>query len=152
MNYIIYGELPPVIKKRINKILKERLGEPDDFNVVRFDLDETVPNVIVEEASMLPLGYDKKAVVIDNCKFLLTNGSKEQKDIFAKLVQNSSDEIDIIFVHHSSSIDQKGEVYKAVEEKGQIFKIVNLEKADWPKYIKKYFSDREAQIDNDAVY
>ncbi len=151
MNYIIYGELSPVIKKTLNKILKERLGDPDDFNVVKFDLDENSPEEIVDEASMLPLGYEHKAVVVDKCKFLLSNGSKEQKDIFLKLIQNSSDDIDIIFIHRSSTIDQKGEIYKLIEENGKVLKIVNLEKNDWPKYVRKYFANRDVQIDPDAV-
>ena len=37
MNYILYGEQYPMIKKRLKKILKENLNEPDDFNVVKIE-------------------------------------------------------------------------------------------------------------------
>ena len=36
MNYILYGEQYPMIKKRLKKVLNETLGEVDDFNVVKF--------------------------------------------------------------------------------------------------------------------
>ena len=75
MNYILYGEQYPMIKKRLGKILKERLGEVDDFNVVKFEFSNDIVDEICDEASMLPLGYDSKAVVIDKASFF---GAKKQ--------------------------------------------------------------------------
>ena len=40
MNYILFGEQYPMIRKRLNKILKERLEEVDDFNVTKIDFEE----------------------------------------------------------------------------------------------------------------
>lgn len=151
MNYILYGEQFPMIKKRLSKILKERLGEPDSFNVVKFDLDETDPNEIVGEAELLPLGYDRKAVVVDHCSFLGNGGNKELREIFTKLIQNSSDEIDLILIHRSATIDDKLPLVQEVKEKGQIFNFVNLKKDDWPVFIKKYFKDHNVEIEPAAV-
>jgi DNA polymerase III delta subunit len=78
MNYILYGEQYPMIKKRLKKVLDERLGEVDDFNVVKFDYAPDKIDEIIDEASMLPLGYEAKAVVIDNAS-ILEPKSKEQK-------------------------------------------------------------------------
>ena len=69
MNYILCGELYPIIRKHLNKILKDRLGEPDNFNVVKLDFEESPVEEIIYEASSLPLGYEKKAVVVDNASF-----------------------------------------------------------------------------------
>lgn len=151
MNYILYGEQFPMIKKRLSKILKERLGEPDSFNVVKFDLDETDPNEIVSEAELLPLGYDRKAVIVDHCSFLGSGGNKELREIFTKLIQNSSDEIDLILIHRSATIDDKLPLVQEVKEKGQIFNFVNLKKDDWPVFIKKYFKDHNVEIEPAAV-
>lgn len=151
MNYILYGEQFPMIKKRLSKILKERLGEPDSFNVVKFDLDETDPNEIVGEAELLPLGYDRKAVIVDHCSFLGNGGNKELREIFTKLIQNSSDEIDLILIHRSATIDDKLPLVQEVKEKGQIFNFVNLKKDDWPVFIKKYFKDHNVEIEPAAV-
>lgn len=151
MNYILYGEQFPMIKKRLSKILKERLGEPDSFNVVKFDLDETDPNEIVGEAELLPLGYDRKAVIVDHCSFLGNGGNKELREIFTKLIQNSSDEIDLILIHRSATIDDKLPLVQEVKEKGQIFNFVNLKKDDWPVFIKKYFKDHNVETEPAAV-
>ncbi len=151
MNYILYGEQFPMIKKRLSKILKERLGQPDNFNVVKFDLDETDPHEIEAEAELLPLGYERKAVVVDHCTFLGNGGNKELREIFTKLIQNSSDEIDLILIHRSSTIDDKLPLVQEVKEKGQIFNFVNLKKEDWPVFIKKYFKDQNVEIEPAAV-
>ena len=77
MNYILYGEQYPMIKKRLKKVLHESVGEVDDFNVVKFDYSPEKVDEIIDEASMLPLGYDSKAVVIDNASFLEAKANKE---------------------------------------------------------------------------
>lgn len=151
MNYILYGEQFPMIKKRLSKILKERLGEPDSFNVAKFDLEEADVNEIVSEAELLPLGYDRKAVVVDHCAFLGNGGNKEQRETFTKLVENSSDEIDLILIHRSGTIDDKCPLVEKVKENGQIFNFVNLKKEDWPVFIKKYFKDHNIEIEPQAV-
>lgn len=151
MNFILYGEQLPMIKKHLKKILLDRLGEPDEFNVVKFDLEETDINEIIDEASMLPLGYDKKAVVISNCTFLTNQGNKEDKDKILEILQNSNDDIDIIMIYNSDKIDEKSPIFTLVKEKGTINYFLNLKKEDWPIYIKKYFKAKEVEIDSDAI-
>lgn len=151
MNYILYGEQYPMIQKRLNKILKERLGEPDDFNVIKFDISECNPQEVIDEINYLPLGYDKKVVVVDKCTFLASNGPKELKEIFTDVIKENNESVDIILIHHSGTIDEKSEIFKSIKENGQIFNFVNLKKEDWPIYIRKYFKDHNVTIDAAAV-
>ena len=98
MNYILYGEQYPMIKKRLKKVLHESVGEVDDFNVVKFDYSPEKVDEIIDEASMLPLGYDSKAVVIDNASFLEAKANKEIVDRFVNLLKNEEDSISIFFI------------------------------------------------------
>ena len=140
-----------MIKKRLNKILTERLGEVDDFNVVRFDLDEDEIDAVIDEASLLPLGYERKAVIVDNATFLTNGGKKEDKEKILELLKNSGDEVDLIFVYHGDSIDDKSDIYAFVEANGSVLNFVNISKEDWPKYALKYFKDRNVEIEPKAV-
>ena len=151
MNYILYGEKYPMIKKRLKKVLKENLGEVDDFNVVKFDYSNDIVDEIIDEASMLPLGYDSKAVVVDNASFLEPKGNKEISEKFLKLLENSNDSIHVIFVLRNENLDDKNEVAKWINENGEVFHFNNLTKEEWPKYVAKYFNDRGVQIDPNAV-
>ena len=140
-----------MIKKRLKKILAERLGEVDDFNVVRFDLDEDEIDAVIDEASLLPLGYERKAVVVTNSTFLTNSGKKEDKEKIYNLLLSSGDEVDLIFIYNGSSIDEKSEIFKYVKENGQILNFMNITKEEWPLYAKKYFKDRGVNIDINKI-
>ena len=150
MNYILYGEQYPMIKKRLKKVLNERLGEVDDFNVVKFDFKPELIDEIIDEASMLPLGYDAKAVVIDNASFLEPKGNKEINERFVELLESGSDSINILFVLRNDNLDDKNPIVKTIN-KDQILHFVNITKEEWPKYIAKYFKDRNVTIEQNAI-
>lgn len=151
MNYILYGELDPMIRKRLNKILKERLGEVDDFNVVKIDLDESSLEEIAYESSSLPLGYEKKAVVVDNCLFLTSDVESKDEEKVIEILKNSSDDIDIFFILKNDKVDKKGKIFNFVKEHGQVLEFLNISKEEWPLYIKKYFKNKDIEITSEAV-
>lgn len=151
MNYILYGELYPMIRKHLNKILKERLGEPDDFNVVKIDFEESSIDEVIYESSSLPLGYDKKAVVVDNANFLLKDANEDDVKRIIELLKNSNDDINLIFILKNEKIDKKGDIFNFIKENGQVFEFLNIEKEQWPVYIKKYFKSKNIDINDDAV-
>ena len=150
MNYILYGEQSPQIKTRLKKILKDRLGDVDEFNAVKVDYEETDINEIIDEMSILPLGYDRKVLIIDNAHFIENGGNK---DDLKKITEALHDDeaIDVIFISHVENILKSIDLVKEIEANGQIFQFMNITKADWPKVVKKYFVDHGASIDNDAV-
>ena len=151
MNYILYGELYPMIRKHLNKILKERLQEPDEFNVTKIDLEQSSIEEIVYEASSLPLGYDKKAVVVDNAIFLTKDVEEKDEQAILDLLKNANDDINLIFILRSDKVDKKGKIFNFVKENGQVFEFLNIEKEQWPIYIKKYFANKNVEITSDAV-
>ena len=140
-----------MIKRRLNKIVKERLGEPDDFNVSKSDLDNVSFDDALLDATLLPLGYDRKAVVFDNVHFLSKGANKDQVNSILELVSSPSDEIDLIFIVRASEIDNRSPIVTAIENNGEIFQLMELTAEQWPQYANKYFSDRNVKIDPDAT-
>ena len=118
MNYILYGELYPMIRKHLNKILKDRLENPDDFNVVKVDLEESPLDEVIYEASSLPLGYDKKVVVVDNCNFLTKDVEEKDETKVLNLLSQNTDEIDLVFILRSEKVDKNGNIDGNETEKG----------------------------------
>lgn len=151
MNYILYGPQYPMIKKRLKKILSERLGEDDGFNVVRYDYKEELIDEIISETEMLPLGYDNKAVVVDNASFLENKAKKDVVEKFEAAVKNSSDAIDIILILRNDNLDSKNPIVTYIKDNGQIFEFLNLSAEEWPKYARKYFADRNVEIEPAAI-
>ena len=151
MNYILCGELYPMIRKHLNKILKERLGEPDDFNVTKLDFDESSVDEIIYESSTLPLGYDKKVLVVDNASFLTKDADPKEETRLLEMLQKSTNDIDIVFILRNDKINKNGEIFNYIKESGQILEFVSISKDEWPIYIRKYFKGRNVEITSEAI-
>ena len=151
MNYILYGELYPMIRKHLNKILKERLIEVDEFNVTKIDFEESTLDEIEYESSSLPLGYDKKVVVVDNAHFLGKDVEQKDEEKVLDILKKSQDDIDLIFINRDANVDKKGKIFNFIKENGQIFEFLNIEKDEWPIYIRKYFKNKNVEITSEAI-
>lgn len=151
MLYILYGQQYPMIKKRLNKLLKDNLKVVDEFNVSKLDNDECSISDIIYEASMLPIGYDRKAVVVDNVSFLGKQTKKDELNELSDFLKGLDNSIDIYFIVRNDTIDEKSPIVKYIYENGSILNFVNLSAKDWPKYAKKYFADQNVAITDDAI-
>ena len=151
MNYILCGELYPIIRKHLNKILKDRLGEPDNFNVVKLDFEESPVEEIIYEASSLPLGYEKKAVVVDNASFLTKEADPKVVSQILELLEKSTNDIDLIFILRNDKINKSSEIFNYVEHNGQVLEVVNISKNEWPIYIRRYFKNKNIEITSEAI-
>ncbi len=151
MNYILYGKQYPMIKKRLDKVLKERIGEIDDFNVSKYDLENVDLDEAIDDAYSLPLGYERKAVIFDNVSFLSKGAKKDDVKKVLELVSIPNKAIDLFFIYRDEDIDKKSPIYEAIEKDGVVYNFMDLSKNDWDKYVRKYFSDREVKIDDDAI-
>ena len=151
MNYILYGELYPMIRKHLNKILKERLGDVDEFNVCKIDFEESSLDEVEYESSSLPLGYEKKVVVVDNAIFLTKEVKQEDEEKALEILKKSTNDIDIIFILRSEKVNKSGKIFIYVKENGQVLEFLNIEKEQWPLYIQKYFKNKNVEITQDAI-
>ena len=110
MIYLIYGNQTPSIKSRIKKIVRERLPDHDDMNLVKFDASNVLIQEIIDEANYLPLGYEHKIVIAENCYFLLKQKGKnkiESEQLYSELINfinHPSDECDLILTVPSLAI------------------------------------------------
>ena len=124
MIYLIAGKQNIRLKSQMKNIVKKSIKEIDTMNFVKFDASGTLVQEIVDEANYLPLGYDNKAVIVDNCYFLLKEKGKnkiESDQDYDKLLNyiNHPDETtDLIFLVNTSDsdIDSKSKIYQAIEQ------------------------------------
>lgn len=152
MNYILYGSQYIAIRRHLTKVLKECVKEPDDFNTIKIDYSESSIDEIISEASMMPLGYDTKAVVVDNATFLTKEGKDEEKQKLLECIKDNPDEINCIFILRSDKLDKNGEIAKYIDSVHGVFEFLDLTKEQWPEYVRKYFKKREVEIEPDAVH
>ncbi len=161
MIYLISGNQNIRLKSQMKSIIKKSIGEIDLMNYVKLDATLVLVQEIVDEANSLPLGYDKKAVVIENPYFLFKERSKvkiEGDQDYDKLINyiNHPDEgCELIFLVNTSSntINEKSPIYQAIKENGQIVAINEPKDDEWEQVVAQYFKSKwpEIKIDNAAI-
>ena len=128
MIYFIYGHQLPVIKKTLKNLIKTCLNgiEQDDFNVQKLSARLVPIQEIVFDAMSLPLGSDKKVLVVTEPYFLSNEKEKvsfdkeQDFDSLIKYLHNPSTATDLIFFLETREINTKNEVYKVLKEKAKI--------------------------------
>lgn len=161
MIYLISGKQNIRLKSQMKSIVKKSIGEIDALNFVKHDATLITVQEIVDDANNLPLGYDHKAVVVDNPYFLLKEKGKnkiESDQNYQELIDyvNHPDEsCDLIFLVNTSEsdIDKKSEIYQAIEKNGQIVVLDEPKDNQWNEVVAHYFKGKwpDTKIDNDAV-
>ena len=162
MIYLISGKQNVRLKSQMKNIIEKTIKEVDSMNFVKFDATNTLVQEIVDEANYLPLGYDNKAVVVDNCYFLLKEKGKVKIDgdqDYDKLIDyiNHPDETtDLIFLVNTSDsdIDSKSKIYQAIETNGQVVALNEPKENEWQQVVAIYFKKKwpDTVIDSDAIY
>ena len=161
MIYLIYGEQNIRIKTRIKKILKDVLPEQDEFNFVKFDGSEVLMQDWLDEVNYLPLGYDNKVVVVENCYFLLKPkprnkiDSEQDYEQLKRYLNDANDFCDLILTVAATDkeIDKKGEIYSLIQQNnGNIFAIVNPSPEEWKSYTYRLCKEKlNVNIDQNAL-
>ena len=162
MIYLISGRQNIRLKSQMKSIVKKSIKEIDPMNFVKIDASMTLVQEIVDEANSLPLGYDNKAVVVDNPYFLLKERSKvkiESDQDYDKLIDyinHPDNNCDLIFLVNTSEsdIDKKNNIYQVIEKNGQIIALNEPKENEWHQVVAHYFKEKwpDTIIDSDAIY
>ena len=162
MIYLISGRQNIRLKSQMKSIIKKSIQEIDPMNYVKHDATYTLVQEIVDDCNYLPLGYDKKAVAVDNCYFLLKERSKvkiEGDQDYQKLIDyinHPSEDTELIFLVNTSGsdLDKKSPILQAIEKNGQIIALTEPKENQWHEVVAHYFKEKwpNTKIDSDAVY
>lgn len=156
MIYIIYGDQAYRIKSHIKHIAKEVLKEIDNLNYVKLDYLESSFREIIDEASLVALGYDHKVVVVDNATFLAkeTKSLKNDKEYleFISLIKSLDESITLILALNDTSIDIKNEIYNYVDSNGKILSLLPVKDEEWVTYVNNQVNKYQLNIARDALY
>ena len=162
MIYLISGRQNIRLKSQMKSIIKKSIQEIDPMNFVKHDATYTLVQEIVDDCNYLPLGYDKKAVAVDNCYFLLKEKTKvkiESDQDYQTLIaylNNPSEDTELIFLVNTSEsdIDKKSPIFQAIEKNGQIIALSEPKDNQWHEVVAHYFKEKwpNTKIDSDAVY
>jgi len=156
MIYLVYGSQTISVKSRIKRISKDLLNEIDNMNYVKFDFGDVTFFNVLDECSLVPLGYDTRVVVVENCNFLIKEDKKilEDKGYNALLeyINNPNPDCHLILSVCSKNVDNKSKLMELIKANGKIFAIADPTDNEWKLYVEQYITKNlSTEIDKDAV-
>jgi len=147
-----------MVKGALNKLMATSCPHPDPMNFVSINLGVAPLLDIVNECLSLPIGYDKKTVVAENCFFLEKNRAKpkflkgDDPKAFLTYLQNPDPAVDLYLLVYSDVLDEKGDYFQAVLASGaRINPVSEFTKEQWHDYIARFFAKRNVAIDAEAI-
>ena len=161
---IVVGKQNIQINSQIKNAVKKAIGEIDDMNFAKYDTTDLSFEDVIDEANYLPLGYDRKAIVIENCLFLLKEKGRGKKKaeleegmkLLLAYIEEPNDATDLFLTANTSEspLDKNNQIYQAILKKGQVIELDEPDEKKWPEVVAHTFKTRfpETKIDKDALY
>ncbi len=124
MNFIIKSEVSNLVDKQIDA-LNKKFSEKVDVEVLKYDMEVSSLNEILEEANTYPMWSEFKLIVCKNANFLTSKGIKSSEfendyDTLETYVSSKSTFSSLIFVV-SDSFDKRKKIYKSLSKECKVF-------------------------------
>jgi DNA polymerase-3 subunit delta len=158
MIQLLFSPQPRMVKGALKKLMQTSCPAPDPMNFVSFDLGVTPLVDVANECLSLPLGYDKKTVVAENCFFLEKSRTKpkylkgDQPEALLSYLENPDPAVDLYLLVYNDALDERGDFFKALLKDGaRINPVSEFTKEQWHDYIARFFEKRGVRIDGMAI-
>jgi DNA polymerase-3 subunit delta len=151
-----------MVQGALRKILKSVMPERNGLNCVKIDLGESDLSEVAAECSYLPLGEERKCVIVDNAAFL---GSGEGKSRgrgrkkpakadsgFLEYLSHPDESVDLFFLVYSESLNERSPYFEPLRKAKAVFSLVSVFTPEqWRAYIPRFFEKRGYVIEGPAV-
>lgn len=158
MIQLLFSPQSRMVKGALKKLMATSCPHPDPMNFVSFDLGTSLLLDVANECRSLPLGYDKKTVVAENCFFFEKGRSKpkyqkgDDPSALLSYLQKPDESVDLYLLVYSDTLDEKSDFFQALLQDGaRINPVSEFSKEQWHDYIARFFQKRNVAIDNLAI-
>ncbi|MBE1554648.1 DNA polymerase III subunit delta [Sporosarcina limicola] len=151
--YLLTGLEQHIFDSTIKR-LKKALPDLDDASVIRFDLEETPVEVVIEEADTLPFLEDRKLIIAGNASFLKASDKNKEKVThdLAQLeiwLKNPSPTAVVVFVAPYEKLDARKRITKLMREQATVIEAERLQGKDLFTWIQQEAGSKGARISAD---
>lgn len=132
--YLLTGVERHIFDSTIER-LKKALPEIDEASIVRFDLEETPVEVVIEEADTLPFLQDHKLIIANNASFLTGQDKKKSHaehniTVLEEWLDNPSPTATVVFIAPYEKLDGRKRITKKMRESATVIEANRLEGND----------------------
>lgn len=138
--YLLTGVEHHIFDATIER-LKKALPDIDDASVIRFDLEETPVEAVIEEADTLPFLEDHKLIIASQAVFLSGQDSKRGEvthnlAVLEQWLENPSPTATVVFIAPYEKLDGRKRITKKMKELTTVIEANRLEGKDLLTWIQ----------------
>ena len=134
MVYLLYGTKNFEIEKKIKKISKDI----DDMNISKYDLNNDMLSLVLEDAKTMSLFGDKKLVIADNAN-LFTGSTSKDSELIEEYLNHINENTIFILIVHSDKLDTRKKITKLIQKVGKVQEF--NDELDTTSLVRRLFKD-----------
>lgn len=144
------------LKEVAIKVIKEKtlVDSADDFNFINFDMESSVVDEAIYEASMTSFLGGSKLVILHNAFFMTgkkpRSAPKHELDALENYLQNPNPDTTLVLIVNDEKMDQRKKVVKIAKQKATLVDISSPKAHEASKLAMQYIKDQGYQIDQKA--
>lgn len=153
--YLLTGLEHHIFDSTIERLIKA-LPDTDNTSVIRFDLEETPVEVVMEEADTLPFLQDHKLIIASNAFFLSGRDKKRNEvehnlKILEEWLANPSPTATVVFIAPFESLDGRKRITKKMRDMTTVIEAKRLEGRDLLTWIQNEAKVNGSHISSEAA-
>ncbi|MBB4825781.1 DNA polymerase-3 subunit delta [Sporosarcina luteola] len=148
--YLLTGVEQHIFDSTIKRIVKA-MPDIEEASIIRYDLDETPVEIVLEEADTLPFLEDRKLIIANNASFLKASDKTKEKivhnlDFLQSWLTNPSPTAIVVFTAPYEKLDGRLRVTKTMLEKAEVIEANRLTGRDLTTWIQQEAGAHGMQI------
>ena len=134
MVYLLYGTKDFQIEEEVKKLCKGI----DEMNISKYDLNNDMLSLVLDDVQTFSLFGDKKVVIADNAN-MFTGLTSKDSELMEKYLNNINEDTIFILIVHNDKLDTRKKITKLINKVG-VVKSFNDE-LDANSLVRKLFKD-----------
>lgn len=134
MVYLLYGTKDFQIEEEIKKLSKGLY----EMNINKYDLNNDLLSLAIEDAKTMSLFGDKKLVIIDNAN-MFTGSTSKDSEIVEEYLNHINENTTLVLIVHNDKLDTRKKITKLINKVGKV--IAFNDELDMTSLVRRLLKD-----------
>ncbi len=134
MVYLLYGTKDFEIEEEIKKLSKDI----DEMNISKYDLNNDMLSLALEDAKTMSLFDDKKLVIVDNAN-MFTGSTSKDSELIEEYLNHINENTTLVLIVHNDKLDTRKKITKLIKRVGKVQEF--NDELDTTSLVRRLFKD-----------
>lgn len=134
MVYLLYGTKDFEIEEEIKKLSKGI----DEMNISKYDLNNDMLSLALEDAKTMSLFGDKKLVIADNAN-MFTGSTSKDNELIEEYLNHINENTTLVLIVHNDKLDTRKKITKLIKKVGKVQEF--NDELDTTSLVRRLFKD-----------